>query len=306
MNLERQNPWSLLAAIAAAIAAAVVGFLTLGDEPNNPAGIPQAFEEPAQVASRMGSPAPGNATRTPVPGADASAPEAPAAGGFSAEDAGYLDPEELLPRYWGERWDEIAQEVYPDGIAAADLPPILEWSISGPHHLELSVPDSKFRVEIFYRKWMDWPGWEFHDDLLFKTVQSGPKLTAKSLAAALGVPPLAFESMERIRELEVEFAEMNRLRDQRVRHYIEQVSLAVRIEFDSNRVFRGPGKLPENRDFSKDLIYSYPLGAGGWTSRVRVMGKDYPDLMLLKNELITTREERRVRMFKIVAPIEPK
>jgi len=215
----------------------------------------------------------------------------------------YLDPEATLLDFWGEAWPEVQRELFPDGVNASELSPIVPWSEVEELHFEAMVPNGDMRVEALYRKLVSWPGWEFRGGYANRPDKKVAELTPDSLFWSTRCRGVSDLDQQDVEQLELDFKQLNAELDALARAYIDGIGAAVRYEFDRGGFERAPIAFRKPADRSETELYSHKVSAGGWVTRIQLDASDHPSLGLLKDEIDDLRQKRKRQLRVRVAEL---
>lgn len=204
----------------------------------------------------------------------------------------YLDPLETLRSYWGAAWPDVEAQLFPEGLEAAELAPIVPWPDVEEIHLEMMAPNQDSRVEALYRRLVAWPGWEFHGANPYRPDSRLAELTPDSLFWATRCSGVDDLSQADVEALETQFVEVNSELDGLARAFIEGAGAAVRFEFERGGFERAPVAFLEEAAKAEDELYSRKVSAGGWVTRIQITASGHPGLGLLREEIERLRARR--------------
>jgi hypothetical protein len=208
----------------------------------------------------------------------------------------YLDPEKLFSTFYGDQWATVQAQLFPDGLAAAELQPIVAWREARELHKESLAPDTKYKVDIAYRSLMAWPTWDYSNDPVYPPSALMRKVTPESIASCVGEPRAKLVSQVTADEWDLALLDINTRLDGLVRSYLHAVGRAVRAKFTNDLVDHAPIAFPDQADYSTrtpgflDLRTSNGMG---WATRVTLSVDEYPDLAVLMAEIKALKVERQ-------------
>lgn len=208
----------------------------------------------------------------------------------------YLDPEKLFSEFYGDQWATVQAQLFPEGLAAAELQPIVAWSEARELHKESLAPDNKYKVDIAYRSLMAWPTWEYSHDPVYPPNAMMRKVTPESIATCVAEPRAKLVSQATAEEWDLALLDVNTRLDGLVRSYLHAVGRAVRAKFTNDSVDHAPIAFPDQADNSTrtsgvlDLRTSQGMG---WATRVTLTADEYPDLAVLMTEIKALKAERQ-------------
>lgn len=230
---------------------------------------------------------------TEMPGLVAlSAPSTPS---VAIQATAFLDPNELLPAFWGDRWPEVEAALFPDGLANTAVRPICAWDDAVEALVEGMAPDTKYSVDKMYRQKMRWPTWEFTRNPVYPPTELMKSITPESVAAAVREPRVAMVDQATVDRWDAELLDINVQLDGAVREYLRTAGDAVRMQFANNTVQRAPLDFPDKLS-DDERYFDSVMGANykvmGWSTRVLLSSAEYPDLAQLDATIERLRAER--------------
>lgn len=230
---------------------------------------------------------------------EVTAPAAPTAVGAVGQSAKYLDPLTFLPEFWGARWPEVEAKQFPAGLENSELPLIRAWEVAAPHLVLSMAPDTKYKVDLNYRRLMAWPGWEFTDEPIYPPSPQMASLSPESVASAIGDERIEAVDQVTIERWDQELLDVNLRLDQAVRTYLHALGDAVRAEFAGPRLERAPVALPDRPSEHPHFfgsLYSPTMSAFGWQARLFMVEADFPELVRLRADITALQDERRAHV----------
>lgn len=210
------------------------------------------------------------------------------------------EPLEILAAFWGADWPRVRAELEANGLLPEQLPEIRPWGEVSEAHAWCLNPTSDVKGDLYYRTLMAWPGREF-DDTADLVSASYAEATAASLAKYLQVPELANLDEQQVFTLEERLAETNAELDGLIRSFMDGIGEAVSYEFRMGEVERAPLTFLESEQYTDDQgFYGHTAQAGGWASRVQLTESEYPDLAVLRRQILDMRSRRSGEVRTIV------
>ncbi|MDF1799913.1 MAG: hypothetical protein P1V81_12105 [Planctomycetota bacterium] len=210
------------------------------------------------------------------------------------------EPLEILAAFWGDDWPRVRAELEEHGLLPDELPEIRPWVEVSESHAWCLNPTSDVKGDLYYRTLMAWPGAEF-DDTADLVSASYAKATPKSLAKYLQVPELANLDDQQVFELEERMAETNAELDGLIRSFMDGIGEAVSYEFRMGAIERAPLTFLESEQYTEDQgFYGHTAQAGGWASRVQLTESEYPDLAVMRRQILDMRSRRTGEVRAIV------